>query len=164
VFAPGFLPVPFSPDNYVEAWRSVPLVTWLFNSLVVGAAAATAVTISSAWVAFGFAYFRFPGRNLLFGLVLATMMLPFAVTMIPTYLVWSKLGLTDTQVPFWAGMPRRCRTGSGADCGMVGRARGRPGFKPWRGEVDDGGIVVARRRRRYAEATADGGAGRGEAG
>ena len=40
-----------------------------------------------------FAYFRFPGRNLLFGLVLATMMLPFAVTMIPTYLIWSDLGL-----------------------------------------------------------------------
>ncbi|MDZ5445453.1 carbohydrate ABC transporter permease [Micromonospora sp. 4G57] len=103
VFAPGFLPTPFAPDNYAEAWRAVPLVTWLLNSVVVGSAAAAAVTISSAWVAFGFAYFRFPGRNLLFGLVLATMMLPFAVTMIPTYLIWSKLGLTDTQVPLWAG-------------------------------------------------------------
>ncbi|SCF41398.1 carbohydrate ABC transporter permease [Micromonospora mirobrigensis] len=103
VFAPGFLPVPFSPENYARAWDSVPLVTWLLNSVVVGVAAAAAVTLSSAWVAFGFAYFRFPGRNLLFGLVLATMMLPFAVTMIPTYLIWSKLGLTDTQVPLWAG-------------------------------------------------------------
>jgi multiple sugar transport system permease protein len=42
------------------------------------------VTVSSAFVAFGFAYFRFPGRNLIFGLVLTTMMLPTAVTMIPT--------------------------------------------------------------------------------
>ncbi|WP_431974647.1 carbohydrate ABC transporter permease [Micromonospora haikouensis] len=103
VFDTGFLPVPFAPGNYAEAWASTPLLTWLTNSVVVGVAAAAAVTLSSAWVAFGFAYFRFPGRNLLFGLVLATMMLPFAVTMIPTYLIWSELGLTDTQVPLWAG-------------------------------------------------------------
>jgi multiple sugar transport system permease protein len=103
VFAQGFLPTPFSPGNYQEAFDAVPLPLWLFNSAVVGVAAAVAVTLSSAWVAFGFAYFRFPGRNLLFGLVLATMMLPFAVTMIPTYLIWSELRLTGTQVPLWAG-------------------------------------------------------------
>ncbi|MDO3685617.1 carbohydrate ABC transporter permease [Micromonospora sp. C28ISP2-4] len=103
VFAPGLLPTPFAPDNYARAWEAMPLVTWLTNSLVVGVAAAAAATLSSAWVAFGFAYFRFPGRNLLFGLVLATMMLPFAVTMIPTYLIWNRLGLVDTQVPLWAG-------------------------------------------------------------
>ncbi|MGI5211714.1 carbohydrate ABC transporter permease [Plantactinospora sp. CA-290183] len=103
VFTTSILPVPFRPENYADAWAAVPLLTWLFNSVVVGVAAAAAVTLSSAWVAFGFAYFRFPGRNLLFGLVLATMMLPFAVTMIPTYLIWSELGLTGTQVPLWAG-------------------------------------------------------------
>ncbi len=103
VFDTGFLPVPFAPENYRTVWQAVPLLTWLGNSLVVAVAAAVAVTLSSAWVAFGFAYFRFPGRNVLFGLVLATMMLPFAVTMIPTYLIWSKLGLIDTQVPLWAG-------------------------------------------------------------
>src|SRR5215212_600442 len=78
------------------------MLTWLMNSLVIGVMAALAVTLSSAFVAFGFAYFRFPGRNLLFGLVLATMMLPTAVTMIPNYLVWNWLGLTNTQVPLWA--------------------------------------------------------------
>jgi multiple sugar transport system permease protein len=103
VFSTTFLPVPFAPENYQAAWAAVPMLTWLFNSVVVGVAAAAAVTLSSAWVAFGFAYFRFPGRNLIFGLVLATMMLPFAVTMIPTYLIWTELRLTDTQVPLWAG-------------------------------------------------------------
>ncbi|MEO3924890.1 carbohydrate ABC transporter permease [Micromonosporaceae bacterium B7E4] len=103
VFSASFLPLPFSPENYSAAWSAIPLVSWLFNSLLVGVAAAAAVTVSSAWIAFGFAYFRFPGRNLLFGLVLATMMLPFAVTMIPTYLIWSELRLTGTQVPLWAG-------------------------------------------------------------
>ena len=52
-------------------------------------------------VAFGFAYFRFPGRGLLFGLVLATMMLPGAVTMIPIYLIWKETGLLGTWVPLW---------------------------------------------------------------
>ena len=59
------------------------------------------VTLSSSIVAFGFAYFRFPLRNLLFGLVLATMMLPGAVTLIPQYLIWSNLGLVGTNVPLW---------------------------------------------------------------
>jgi multiple sugar transport system permease protein len=103
VFSPGLLPLPFHPENYREALDAVPLPLWLFNSAVVGVAAAVSVTLSSAWVAFGFAYFRFPGRDLLFGLVLATMMLPFAVTMIPTYLIWSELRMVDTQVPLWAG-------------------------------------------------------------
>jgi multiple sugar transport system permease protein len=102
VFDTSLLPVPFSPQNYVTVWDRAPILTWLMNSLVIGVMAALAVTISSAFVAFGFAYFRFPGRSMVFGLVLATMMLPTAVTMIPNYLVWNWLGLTNTQVPLWA--------------------------------------------------------------
>jgi multiple sugar transport system permease protein len=60
------------------------------------------VTFSSALVAFAFAFFRFRFRSLLFGLVLGTMMLPGAVTMIPVYLIWSHVGLVNTQVPLWA--------------------------------------------------------------
>ena len=52
-------------------------------------------------MAFGFAYFKFPGRKLLFGLVLATMMLPGAVTLVPQYLIWKQLGLVGTNVPLW---------------------------------------------------------------
>jgi multiple sugar transport system permease protein len=52
-------------------------------------------------VAFGFAYFRFPARNLLFGLVLGTMMLPASVTMIPTYLIWKETGFLGTWVPLF---------------------------------------------------------------
>jgi multiple sugar transport system permease protein len=102
VFDTSLLPLPFAPENYVTVWEAASVLTWLMNSLVVGVMAALAVTLSSAFVAFGFAYFRFPGRNLVFGLVLATMMLPAAVTMIPNYLVWNWLGLTNTQVPLWA--------------------------------------------------------------
>jgi multiple sugar transport system permease protein len=103
VFNSELLPNPPQWENYQTVWDSTKFVTWLFNSLQVGFLAAAAVTLSSAIVAFGFAYFRFPGRNFLFGLVLATMMLPFAVTMIPVFLIWNELGLVNTKVPLWAG-------------------------------------------------------------
>jgi multiple sugar transport system permease protein len=70
---------------------------------VIGLAAAVAVTVSSALVAFGFAYFRFPGRGVLFGLVLGSMMLPGVVTIVPVYLVWNAAGLVGSQIPLWAG-------------------------------------------------------------
>jgi multiple sugar transport system permease protein len=102
VFDNALIPHRWRPANFADVWHYGPMLSWLGNSLLVGIAAATTVTISSALVAFGFAYFRFPGRNILFGLVLATMMLPQAVTMIPIYLIWNRLGLTGTQVPLWA--------------------------------------------------------------
>jgi multiple sugar transport system permease protein len=64
----------------------------MWNSVWVGFAAAAAMTLSSALVAFSFAYFRFPLRNLLFALILATLMLPAMVTMIPRYLIWNEVG------------------------------------------------------------------------
>ena len=60
-----------------------------------------AETISSSIVAFGFAYFRFPGKRVLFGLLLASMMLPGAVTLVPNYLIWKYLGFLGTNVPLW---------------------------------------------------------------
>src|SRR5918995_2419122 len=69
----------------------LPVLSWIWNSVWIGLLAAALVAISSAIVAFAFAYFRFPGRNVLFALILATMMLPGAVTMIPVYLIWNKL-------------------------------------------------------------------------
>ena len=102
VFDNALVPSTWAPENYVTMWDAAPVFTWLANSVVVGLAAAAAVTVSSALVAFGFAYFRFPGRGLLFSAVLGTMMLPGAVTMVPTYLLWNELGLAGTQVPLWA--------------------------------------------------------------
>ena len=72
-------------------WDRVPIATWLLNTIWIAALGALAVTLSSALVAFAFAYFRFPGRNALFALILATMMLPGAVTMIPVYLIWNEI-------------------------------------------------------------------------
>ena len=90
-------------ENYTHLFEIVPVGNWFFNSAVVGILAAVTVTFSSALVAFAFAYFRFPKRDLIFGLVLATTMLPGAVVMIPNFLIWDTLGWTNTLVPLWAG-------------------------------------------------------------
>lgn len=88
-------------SNYVQVWQELPLVSWVFNSIVIALLAATLVTLSSSMIAFGFAYFRFPGRAMLFRLLLASMMLPGAVTLIPNYLIWKYLGFLGTNVPLW---------------------------------------------------------------
>ena len=101
VFDNALVPHHWAPSNYATIWTAAPVLTWLGNSVVVALAAAAAVTVSSAVVALGFAYFRFPGRDVLFALVVGTTMLPGAVTMIPQYLVWNELGPAATQVPLW---------------------------------------------------------------
>lgn len=97
--------IPENPTlaNYVDVWQEAPLALWIGNTVLVTVLAAVAVTLSSALVAWGFAYYRFRGRDALFFLVLATMMLPGAVTMIPTYLIWDALGQVGTLTPLWAG-------------------------------------------------------------
>jgi multiple sugar transport system permease protein len=101
VFDNRLIPETFSPENYLQVWDELPLLSWAANSIAIAVLAAGLVVISSALVAFGFAYFQFPGRKLLFALVLATMMLPGAVTMVPQYLIWLNLGLVGTWVPLF---------------------------------------------------------------
>jgi multiple sugar transport system permease protein len=101
VFDNKLFPNPATFANYVEIWHVAPLLTWLANSAWVGVLAAGTVTLSSAVVAFGFAYFRFRAKNVMFGLVLSSMMLPTMVTMIPVFLIWKDLGFLGTRVPLW---------------------------------------------------------------
>lgn len=102
VFNNALLPSRLVPENYTELFRIAPVVNWAWNSVVVSFLAATTVTITSAMVAWGFSYFRFRFRDVLFGVLLATMMLPGAVTLIPTFLIWDAAGFNGTLVPLWA--------------------------------------------------------------
>lgn len=101
VFDNALIPKTFTPQNYTEVWDQLPLLAWVGNSLLIALLAAGFVTLSSSLVAFGFAYFKFPGRPFLFGIVLATMMLPGAVTLVPQYLIWNQVGLVGTNIPLW---------------------------------------------------------------
>lgn len=102
VFDNRLIPHTFTLANYVQVWHEAPMALWMLNSVIVTVLSAVTVTITSAMVAWGFSYFRFKGRSALFGLVLATMMLPGAVTMIPTFLIWKSLGMVGTLTPLWA--------------------------------------------------------------
>jgi multiple sugar transport system permease protein len=88
-------------SNYSTLFDMAPVLRWTWNSVLVSMLAATTVTFSSAMIAFAFSYFRFPGRQVLFYSVLATMMLPSAVLFIPQFLIWDRLGFTDTLYPLW---------------------------------------------------------------
>jgi multiple sugar transport system permease protein len=106
-------PSPTPGDERLFALPDMPFLHWFINSVWIGLLASAAFALSSAIVAFAFAYFRFPGRNVLFALILATMMLPGAVTMIPVYLIWNELTQftathewmptigVNTQYPLW---------------------------------------------------------------
>lgn len=102
VFDNRLIPESLTFDNYLEVWQAAPLGLWLINTAYVTVLATITVTLTSAMVAWGFAHFRFRGRNVLFSLVLASMMIPGAATMIPTYLIWNSLGMTGTLTPLWA--------------------------------------------------------------
>jgi multiple sugar transport system permease protein len=102
VFTNRLIPQQWHFYNYVQIWHAAPFLRWFWNSFYIDSLAALTVTFTSALTAFAFAYFRFPFRNFLFGCVLATMMLPGAVTMIPVYLIWHHLGLSSSQYPLWA--------------------------------------------------------------
>jgi multiple sugar transport system permease protein len=102
VFNGEIIPNPIRWENYSRLFELTQMRQWSINSIYVSFLAATTVTITSALVAFAFAYFRFPYRNAVFGIVLASMMLPGAVTMIPTFLIWNALGYVNTLEPLWA--------------------------------------------------------------
>ena len=86
-------------ENYVRALEVVPILKCMLNTLIIAIPKIIGEVFVSALVAFGFARFRFKGRSFLFMVMLATMMLPYEVTMIPTFMAWSALGFSDSYVP-----------------------------------------------------------------
>lgn len=94
-----WLPSKITFDNYSKALQVVPIFKCMLNTLIVAIPKILGEVFVSALVAFGFARFDFKGRNVLFMVMLATMMLPYEVTMIPTFMVWSSLGFSDSYVP-----------------------------------------------------------------
>jgi multiple sugar transport system permease protein len=104
---PVFIPAVLHWENYYRAWTKVPFLTFYVNSIIVTALAVTGQVISASMVAYGFARFQFPFRNTLFMLVIATLIVPWEVTIIPSFLLYKWLGWLDTLkpliVPSWFG-------------------------------------------------------------
>jgi multiple sugar transport system permease protein len=92
--------------NYTDALEAMPIETrhglvYLKNTLILVVLSVIGTILSSSIVAYGFARLRFPGRDLLFKILLATMMLPGAVTLMPQFLLYRSLGWIDTLLPLW---------------------------------------------------------------
>jgi len=95
---PQLIPTAPTLDNYVDAWTSADFGRYFLNSVLV-ATASTAIAVSpSAMLAFAFARYRFPGRTLLFGALLFTMMVPGMVLLIPQFVLAKDLGLLNSLV------------------------------------------------------------------
>jgi multiple sugar transport system permease protein len=99
VFPPTLVPNPLAPENYLEAWTALPFGTMALNSVFVTGLAMFGELLSASLVAYGFARFRFRFRNTLFLLMLSTMMLPWVVTLIPSFLIWKQFGAINTFDP-----------------------------------------------------------------
>lgn len=100
-FPPRLFPQVPQWDNYRTVLQEVPFLLWVKNSLIVVALSVIGTVITASLVAYSFARFRYPGRELIFLLTLSTMMLPVEVTLIPTYLLFRELKWLDTLKPLW---------------------------------------------------------------
>src|SRR6266498_640330 len=105
IYPPQLIPDPVVWRNYIDAWNALPVSFTRFtvNTLFITILAMIAEIFTCSLVAYGFARFRFPGRNFLFILMLSTMMLPGVVTLVPTFILWRELRLIDTYDPMTLG-------------------------------------------------------------
>jgi len=105
-FPPQWIPDPPLWRNYIDAFsqeaRYYHWTRWLANSVLIAVGTIIGNILSNSIVAFGFARLQFPGRDFLFLVLMSTMMLPFAVTIIPLFLMFSKIGWIDTFKPLIA--------------------------------------------------------------
>ena len=107
IFPPQWIPDPLRVDNYVRVFEQIPFLRFYGNTILVTFLAVAGQLLSASLVAFGFARLRFPGRDLLFLILLSTIMIPYQVTLIPTFVLFRILGWLDTYapliLPYWLG-------------------------------------------------------------
>lgn len=96
---PDWLPHPAQWSNYPDSLRALPFGHFLLNTLLITIGRIVGLLLSCSLAAYAFARLRWRGRNVLFGLVLATMMIPAEVTILPQYLAFSKIGWVNTFLP-----------------------------------------------------------------
>jgi multiple sugar transport system permease protein len=101
-FPPTWIPDPVMWENFWIGWTHVPMTRYLLNTLYITIVAIVGVVASSSLVAYGFARLRAPGKEILFLLLLSTMMLPQQVTLIPNFLFFKLLGWLNTYKPLLA--------------------------------------------------------------
>ncbi|MFB5663454.1 carbohydrate ABC transporter permease [Alteribacillus sp. HJP-4] len=99
VYPPTFIPETFHWENFANAWTAAPFTKFLLNTLFITGITVIANVLSNAFVAYGFAKIEFRGKKILFAILLATMMIPGFVMLIPQYILFAKLGWVNTYLP-----------------------------------------------------------------
>lgn len=98
-YPPSLIPRHFYPENFIELLSQSKVLTYLKNTVILIVGSTVGTLISSSIVAYPLARMNFRGRNLIFGMILATMMIPSAVTIVPQYILFNRLGWLDTFLP-----------------------------------------------------------------
>ncbi len=95
---PVLLPKAWTLDGFRTAWDGAPFATAYFNSFYIAALVTLITLLTCSMAAYAFARIKFRGNNLLFGIFLATMMVPFQLTIIPLYIILGQLQWIDTHL------------------------------------------------------------------
>lgn len=98
-FPPSFFPNPLTLENFVGSVKAIPFLRYTFNSILVASLATLGALIACPLAAYSLARTRWKGRDVLMIVTLAVMMIPSQVTMVPLFVLFSKLKLTNTFVP-----------------------------------------------------------------
>lgn len=93
---PEWIPRPFTMENYVKAFTLLPFGRYFLNTIIIVVSVMGGTLITSSLCAYGFSRIEWKGRDLIFSLILSSMMLPYAATLIPTFIGWSKIGAINT--------------------------------------------------------------------
>jgi len=98
-FPPTFFPESWNWANYIRTWEAAPFTRYTINTLTITTLVVIGNVLSNSFIAYGFAKIPFRGKNILFAIVLATMMIPGFVTLIPQYVLFAKLNWVNTYFP-----------------------------------------------------------------
>ncbi|MFC5469586.1 carbohydrate ABC transporter permease [Cohnella suwonensis] len=108
IFPPEWIPDPFQWSNYPEALTAVPFKRFFLNTMILEICTVSGVLVTTMITAYAFSRLRWPGKNIVFAVLIATSMLPNAATIIPMFVFWREMGALDTfyplTVPSWFGM------------------------------------------------------------
>jgi ABC-type glycerol-3-phosphate transport system permease component len=99
VFPPQLIPDPFRWQNYTEVFTAVPVLLYAKNTLIITVFSTIGTVMSSIIAGYAFGRLRFKGRDFIFSALLATLMLPYVVIMIPVYVMFSTVGWINTLLP-----------------------------------------------------------------
>jgi len=100
-YSRSLIPSPATLDNFAQLWQRLPFARLIFNSLSIALLTTVGQLLTCAMAAFCFAVVRFRYRQALFAGLLATLMLPPQITLVPNFILFKWLGLTGTQAPLW---------------------------------------------------------------